>query len=44
MNRHDTPKNKYDLYMKVEKLQKRLERKVAIRCLLERIKKVIHNE
>jgi len=33
--------NKYELYKKIEKKQKRLARKVAIRYLIERIKMVI---
>lgn len=32
---------KYELYKKIEKKQKKLERKVALRYLIERIKKVI---
>ena len=32
---------KYELYKKIEKKQKKLKRKVALRYLIERIKKVI---
>ena len=44
MNKNNNPSNKYDLYMKIDKKQKQLEKKVAIRYLIERIKKVIKYE
>lgn len=37
-------KNKYELYVEVDKKQKRLEKKIIIKYLIERIKMVFQNE
>lgn len=43
-NKHNTPSNRFDLYMYIDKKQKKLEKKVTISYLWERFKNVVQNK